>query len=147
MNIWLKLTMDNFVYVFDAWRKWSCAVVCVWPRTNSDTIFIWNDKVKATVLVSVRIFVDKISTYYLKRWIYGPCACAKLSVVSPFLRVLNIQWWHLIYIYSYIYFIALVKSVQTSHQPTFAQSEKTTWRLEIILRMILIKKWARNIPQ
>ena len=85
----LKLTMDNFVYVFDAWRKWSCGVVCVWPRTNSDTIVIWNDKVKGTVLVSARIFVDKLSTYYLKRWIYGPCACAKLSIVSPFLRVLN----------------------------------------------------------
>ena len=44
MNVWLKLTMDDFVYVFDAWRKWSCGVVCVWPRTNSDTIvsmFIW----------------------------------------------------------------------------------------------------------
>ena len=30
--------------VFDAWRKWSCGVVYIWPRTNSDTIvcmFIW----------------------------------------------------------------------------------------------------------
>ena len=36
--------MNDFVYVFDAWRKWSCGVVCVWSRTNSDTIvsmFIW----------------------------------------------------------------------------------------------------------
>ena len=44
MNVWLKLTMDDFVYVFDAWRKWSYEVICVWPRTNSDTItdmFIW----------------------------------------------------------------------------------------------------------
>ena len=43
-------------------------------------------------------------------------------------------------------FITLVKSVQTSHQPTRVQSEKTTERLEIILRSILIKKWARNVP-
>ena len=26
------------MYIFDAWRKWSCGIVCVWPRTNSDTI-------------------------------------------------------------------------------------------------------------
>ena len=41
----------------------------------------------------------------------------------------------------------LVKSVQTSHQTTSAQSEKTTWRLEIILQSIFIKKCARNIPK
>ena len=44
MNVWLKITIDDFVYVFDAWRKWSCGVVCVCPRTNSETIvrmFIW----------------------------------------------------------------------------------------------------------
>ena len=89
MNVWLKLTMDDFVYVFDAWRKWSCGVVCVWPRTNSNTIVatfiwfcylewmiyggksIWCDllkskiyQVEGTVLVSVRIFVNKINTYY-----------------------------------------------------------------------------------
>ena len=71
----------------------SCGVVCVWPRTNSDTIvsmfiwfcylewmiyggkLIWCDpltlkicKVEGTVLVSVRIFVNKIDTYRLKRW-------------------------------------------------------------------------------
>ena len=93
MNVWLKLTMDDFVYVFDAWRKWSCGVVCVWPRTNSDTIIsmfiwfcylewricggklIWCDlltskiyQVEGTVLVSVCSFVNKINTYRLKRW-------------------------------------------------------------------------------
>ena len=65
---------------FDAWRKWSCRVVYVWPRTISDTIvsmfiwfcnlewmiyrdtLIWCDllklkiyQVEGTVLVSVRI--------------------------------------------------------------------------------------------
>ena len=90
---WLKLAMDDFVYVFDAWRKWSCGVVCVWPRTNSDTIIsmfiwffslegmiyggklIWCDpltskiyQVEGKVLVSVLIFVNKINTYRLKRW-------------------------------------------------------------------------------
>ena len=44
-------------------------------------------------------------------------------------------------------FIKSVKSVQISHQPTRAQSEKTIWRLEIILRTIVIKKRPRNIPQ
>ena len=44
-------------------------------------------------------------------------------------------------------FITLVKSIQTSHQPTRTRSEKTIWRLEIILRLILILKRARNIPQ
>ena len=39
-------------------------------------------------------------------------------------------------------FITLVKFVQTSHQPTCAQSEKTVRRLEIILRSIFIRKWA-----
>ena len=93
MNVWLKLTVEDFVYVFDTWRKWSCGFVCVWPRTNSDTIvtmfiwffylewmiyggkLIWCDlltskiyQVKRTVLVSVRIFVNKINTYRLKRW-------------------------------------------------------------------------------
>ena len=137
MNVWLQLTMDDFAYVFDAWRKWSCKVVCVWPRTNSDTIIsmfikfcylewmtyeskliwcdlltskiwprtnsdtiismfikfcylewmtyesklIWCDlltskicQVEGTVLVSVRIFVNKINTYRLKRWYYEPRA-------------------------------------------------------------------------
>ena len=41
----------------------------------------------------------------------------------------------------------LVKSVQTSHQTTRAQSEKTIWKLEIILQSIFIKKCARNIPK
>ena len=41
----------------------------------------------------------------------------------------------------------LVKSVQTSHQTTRAQSEKTIWRLEVILQSIFIKKCARNIPK
>ena len=41
----------------------------------------------------------------------------------------------------------LVKSVQKSHQTTRAQSEKTIWRLEIILQSIFIKKCARNIPK
>ena len=73
-----KLTMDDFVYVFDAWRKWSCGVICVWPRTNSDTIvsmlewmiyggkLIWCDlltskihQVEGTVLVTVPIFSTK----------------------------------------------------------------------------------------
>ena len=93
INVWLKLTMDDFEYVFDSWRKWSCGVVCVWPRMNSDFIvstFIWfcylewmiyggklmwcdlltskTYQVERTVLVSVRIFVNKINTYHLKRW-------------------------------------------------------------------------------
>ena len=95
MNVWLKLIMDEFVYVFDTWRKLSCGIVYVWPRTNSDTIvcmciwfcylelewmiyggkLIWCDlptskiyRGEGTVLVSVRIFVNKINTYRLKRW-------------------------------------------------------------------------------
>ena len=90
MNVWLKLIMDEFVYVFDAWRKLSCGIVYVWPRTNSDTIvcmciwfcylelewmiyggrLIWCDlptskiyRGEGTVLVSVHIFVNKINTY------------------------------------------------------------------------------------
>ena len=82
-----KLTMDDLVYVFDAWRKWSCGVICVWPRTNLDTIdsmlewmiyggkLIWCDlltskicQVEGTVLVTVPIFFHKINTYHLKRW-------------------------------------------------------------------------------
>ena len=39
-------------------------------------------------------------------------------------------------------FITLVKSVQTSHQPTRAQSQKTVWRLEIIYDRF----WSRNGP-
>ena len=45
-------------------------------------------------------------------------------------------------------FIKLVKkSVQTSHQPTRAQSKKTISSLEIVLQTILIMKQARNISQ
>ena len=91
MNVWLKLTMDDFVYVFDAWRKWSCGVVCVWPRTNSVTIvsrfiwfcylewmsyggmLIWCDpltskiyQVDRTILVSVRIF-EPLYGYFRRR--------------------------------------------------------------------------------
>ena len=44
-------------------------------------------------------------------------------------------------------FIKLVYSEQVPRQPPRAQSEKTTGRLEIILRTIVIKKRARNIPQ
>ena len=44
-------------------------------------------EVEWTVLVSVRIFVDKINTYRLKDKTYGPPA--ELSIVSWILRVLN----------------------------------------------------------
>ena len=44
-------------------------------------------------------------------------------------------------------FIKLANSVSKSHQPTRAQSEKTIERLEILLRTIVIKKRARDIPQ
>ena len=82
----IEINYGRFLYVFDAWRKWSCGVVCVWLRTNSDTIvgmFIWfcylewmiSDllttkiyQVEGTILVSVRNFVNKINTYRLKRW-------------------------------------------------------------------------------
>ena len=82
------------MYVFNVWRKWSCGVVCVWPRTNADTIgsmfiwfcylewiinggkSIWCDlltskicQVKGTVLVLVRIFINKIKTYRPKKMI------------------------------------------------------------------------------
>ena len=43
--------------------------------------------------------------------------------------------------------IELVNSVQTSHQPVRAQNENTIWRLEIILRTVVIKKRTRDIPQ
>ena len=90
-QILLEVLMNCIV--FDDWRKWSCEVVCVWPTTNSNTIvsmfiwfcylewmiyggkLIWCDlltskiyQVEGTVLVSVRIFVNKINTYRLKRW-------------------------------------------------------------------------------
>ena len=55
-------------------------------------------EVEWTVLVSVRIFVNKMNTYRLKDKTYGPPA--ELSIVSWILRVLNI----LINIYIYIYF-------------------------------------------
>ena len=47
-----------------------------------------------------------------------------LSIVSQILHMFNIQWWH----------VKLVNSVQTSHQPTDAQSKKTVWRLEIMFQ-------------
>ena len=159
--------MEDIVYGSDAWRKWSCEVVRVWPWTNPDTIvgmFIWfcylkwmiyggkliwcnpltskMYQVQGTVLVSVRIFVDKINTYYLKDnntdhvqscHCFSNIACVKYSIVTSHLHL------HLL--------LLLVKSVQTSHQTTRAQREKTIWRLEIILRSTLIKKRARNIPQ
>ena len=78
------IKINYFVYVFDAWRKWSCGVVCVWQRTNSDTIvsmfilfcylgwmiyegrLMWFDRltseiyqVEGTVFISVRTFVTK----------------------------------------------------------------------------------------
>ena len=109
MNVRLKLTMDDLVYVFDVWRKWSCGVVCVWPKTNSDTIvsmfislcylawmiygskFIWCDlltskiyQFEGTVLVSLRIFVNKIKKMII-------LTRTKLSIVSRMLHVLNIQ--------------------------------------------------------
>ena len=103
----------------------SCGVVCVWPRTNSDTIvsmfiwfcylewmiyggkLIWSDlltskiyKVEGTALISVRIFVNKINTYRLKRWWYGPraklsnIARVKYSIVTSHLHLhlLLLRW-------------------------------------------------------
>ena len=46
-------------------------------------------QVEGTVFISVRIFVNKINLYRLK------------IIVSRILGVLNIQKWHLIYIYIY----------------------------------------------
>ena len=80
---WLKLTMDDFVHVFDAWKKWSCGFVCVWSSTNwfcylewmiHGGKLIWCDlltlkiyQVEGTILALVRIFVNKINTYRLNR--------------------------------------------------------------------------------
>ena len=86
--------------------------------------------------ISVKIKDEKVN---------GPRA--KLSIVSRILRVLNIQLWPLICVDITPTFIKVVNSVQTSHQPTCAQSEKTVWRLEIILRTTVIKKRAKYIPQ
>ena len=69
---------------------------------------------------------------------------AKLLIVFRKLRVLNIPYRHLIT--SKSTFIKWVNSVQKSHQPIRAQSEKTIRRLETLLRTTVIKKWARNIP-
>ena len=57
--------------------------------------YVWN---YATQRFGIGIFVNNINTYHLQR--YGPYA--KLSIVSWMLHVLNIQWWHLVYIYIYI---------------------------------------------
>ena len=100
----------RFCVCFRCPEKWSRGVVCVWPRTNSDTIvsmiiwvcylewmiyggeLIWCDlptskicQVEETVLVSVRIFVNKININRCKRWYYGPRA--KLSIFFWMLRV------------------------------------------------------------
>ena len=57
--------------------------------------YVWNC---TTQRFGIGIFVNNINTYRFQR--YGPCA--KLSIVSWMLQVLNIQWWHLVYIYIYI---------------------------------------------
>ena len=115
LNVWLKLTMDDFVCVFDAWRKWSCGVVCVWTRTNSDTIvsmliwfcylgrmiyggkLIWCDLLASKNIPSRRNsfglslhFRQQKKQIPLKKMIIRPRA--KLSIVSRMLRVSNIQW-------------------------------------------------------
>ena len=111
MDVWLKLTMYDFVYVFDAWRKRSCGVVCVWLRTKSDTIvgmfilfyhqewmiyggkLIWCDvltskiyQFEVTVLVSVRIFVNKLNTYRLKKMMMRT-TCKAVNCYSNVARV------------------------------------------------------------
>ena len=78
---WLKLTMDDFVHVFDAWKKWSCGFVCVWSSTNwfcylewmiHGGKLIWCDlltlkiyQVEGTGLVSEGIFKYSIVTSHL----------------------------------------------------------------------------------
>ena len=88
----IKINYGRFCVCFDAWRKWSPGVICVWPRTKSNTIvsmfiwfcylelmihgirskFIWCDlrkskiyQVEGTVFVPVLICVNKINTYRL----------------------------------------------------------------------------------
>ena len=127
LNVWLKWTMNDFVYVFDAWWKWSCGVICVWPRTNSDTIVsmfmwfcylewmiyggksIWCDlltlkryQVEGTVLVLVRIFCQQNKHIPPYKMIIRTMSKAA-SCFSNIVRV-KYQWWHLISIYIYIYF-------------------------------------------
>ena len=162
--------MDDFVYVFDAWRKWSCGVVCVWPRTNLDTIvsmLIW------FCYLEWMIYGGKLTSVMwstnveniLSRWNsfgLGPHCCQQnkhiplknmiiwttCKAVDCFSNIARVKYSIVTSRFtSTSTFITLVKSIQTSHQPTRAQSEKTIWRLEIILRSILILKRARNIPQ
>ena len=164
MDVWLKLTMYDFVYVFDAWRKRSCGVVCVWLRTNSDTIvgmfilfyhqewmiyggkLIWCDlltskiyQFEVTVLVSVRIFVNKLNTYRLKKMMMRT-TCKAVNCYSNVARVKYLIGTSNLHLHLLLF--TLVNSVEISHQPTRAQSEKTIWRVEIILRSIFIKKFA-----
>ena len=115
--------------LFFCWRNFLCGVVCVWPMTNSDTIvsmfiwfcylewmiyggkLIWCDlltskiyQVEGTVLVSVRIFVNEMKTYWLKRWnVWTTCkavncfsniARVKYSIVTSHLHLhlLLLRW-------------------------------------------------------
>ena len=111
----IKINYGRFCVCFDAWRKWSCGVVCVWTRTNSHTIvsmliwfcylgrmiyggkLIWCDLL-ASKNISSRRNSFGLSLHFrrqnkqipLKKMIIRPRA--KLSIVSRMLRVSNIQW-------------------------------------------------------
>ena len=124
------------------WSQWQCKAhmeksVCI----HSWTLKIY--EVEGTVLVSVRIFVNKMNTYRLKRWnVRTTC-----KAVNCFSNVARVKYSIVISFTPTSIFIKLVNSEPTSYQPTRVQGKKTIWRLEIILRTIVIKKRARNIPQ
>ena len=161
LSVQCSVLSGRFCVCFRCPEKWSRGVVCVWPRTNSIVSIIiwfcylewmiyggeliWCDlltskicQVEETVLVSVRIFVNKININRCKRWYYGPRA--KLSIFFLMLRVSMVSS-HLD-----LQLLYCVGIICTDITPTNSRA-KTIWRLEIILRSILIKKRARNIPQ
>ena len=167
MNVCLKVTMDDFVYVFDARRKWSCGVVCVWSRTNSDTIvsmFIWFFYLK-WMIFGGKLISTSVENFSSWRNSFGPgphfCQQNKhiplekmitwttCKAVNCFSTVVCVKYSIVTSHFntSTSAFITLVNSAQTSQEPTRAQSKKTMWRLKITFRSIFVKKWARNIPQ
>ena len=139
--LWSRLCLAKDEFRYYRYLEWLIyAGKLKWCDLSTSKIH----QVEETVLVSILIFVHKINTawnddnmdHVLSCQLFLECcACeifnSDISFTSTFSST----------------FITLVKSVQTSHQPTRAQSEETIWMFEIILRSIFIKKWARNIPQ
>ena len=104
----------------------SCEPIIYIHICENQCVYSWTLKIYQVFT----IFLNKTNTYRLRRWnVWTTCKAVNFFSNIACVKIFNSD----ISFTSTSTFIKLVNSVQKSHQPTRAHSEKTIWRLGIIL--------------